>query len=216
MTERNDAITPPQYHAFQHAYDFMNGELFSNSLPHVLITLQRHAKAAGYFSPDRFSGRIDKQAVAHELAMNPDTFGRTDEVILSTLVHEMVHLWQQTFGKPPRRCYHNREWADKMVEVGLQPSSTGHPGGAETGQRMSHYIIPGGAYEQAFSRLRESSFELRWQSAMAVKAKGKNSKTKFTCPDCGLNAWAKPGATLVCGDCYNEDGEFQTVMTPAS
>jgi predicted SprT family Zn-dependent metalloprotease len=54
-----------------------------------------------------FSGRIDKTAV-HELALNPDSFiGRTDEMILSTLVHEMVHVWQQTYGKPPRRSYHD-------------------------------------------------------------------------------------------------------------
>jgi transcription elongation factor Elf1 len=27
------------------------------------------------------------------------------------------------------------------------------------------------------------------------------SKTKYTCPGCGLNAWAKPEVNLVCGDC---------------
>jgi hypothetical protein len=27
------------------------------------------------------------------------------------------------------------------------------------------------------------------------------SKTKSTCPACGLNAWAKPEVNLVCGDC---------------
>jgi hypothetical protein len=53
------------------------------------------------------SGRIDKAAV-HELALNPDNFtGRTDEMILSTLAHEMAHVWQQTYGKPPRRPSNN-------------------------------------------------------------------------------------------------------------
>jgi len=27
------------------------------------------------------------------------------------------------------------------------------------------------------------------------------SKTKYTCPDCGQNAWARPEANLMCGDC---------------
>jgi hypothetical protein len=76
----------------QEAYDFFNAELFSGSLPHVLVTLQRHAKAQGYFSPDRFTARTEK-AAAHELAMNPDSFtGRTDEEILSTLAHCRVSL----------------------------------------------------------------------------------------------------------------------------
>ncbi|OCG40849.1 hypothetical protein [Gilliamella sp. Bif1-4] len=31
--------------------------------------------------------------------------------------------------------------------------------------------------------------------------KGTGTRDKFTCPDCGLNAWAKPTANLICGDC---------------
>jgi hypothetical protein len=58
---------------------------------------------------------------------------------LSTLVHEMVHVWQQHCGTPSKRGYHNKEWATKMKSVGPQPSSTGMVGGKETGQRMSHY-----------------------------------------------------------------------------
>ena len=99
------AITEREYGAFQTAYDFLNAELFSGTLPHVLVMLQRHAKAKGYFVADRFEGRGEK-ATAHELAMKPDVFtGRTDELILSTLAHEMAHVWQQTHGRPPRSAY---------------------------------------------------------------------------------------------------------------
>ena len=82
-------ITLKEYQGFQRAYDFFNRELFAGSLPQVLVTLQRHANTRGYFAPFRFKGRIDKQTV-HELALNPDNFtGRSDELILSTLTHEM-------------------------------------------------------------------------------------------------------------------------------
>jgi predicted SprT family Zn-dependent metalloprotease len=203
-----EPITPGEYRAFQKAYDFFNAELFGNSLPHVLVTLQRHANARGYFSPERFTGRIEHAAV-HELAMNPDTFtGRTDEEILSTLAHEMAHVWQQTHGKPPTRCYHDRQWAAKMKEIGLQPSTTGEHGGKETGQSVTHYIIPGGPYAVAYAKLEASGFQLHWESApQSPQAKLKKaSKTKFTCPECEQNAWAKPDALLICGHCY-EDGE---------
>jgi SprT-like family protein len=200
------AITITEYQGFQKAYDFFNRELFGGSLPQVLVTLQRHANTRGYFSPERFSGRLDKAAV-HELALNPDTFtGSTDEVILSTLVHEMAHVWQQTHGKAPRKGYHDRQWAAKMREVGLQPSSTGEEGGAETGQSMTHYIIPSGRYAMAYAKLAATGFQLHWQSAPTIgqgKAK-KSSKTKFTCPECGQNAWAKPDALLICGECFDE------------
>src|SRR5215471_7492030 len=85
------AITPVEYSGLQEAYDHFNRTLFGGSLVDVFITYQRHARSAGYFSPDRFSGRT---AVGgkHELALNPDGFiGRSDEQIASTLVHEMVH-----------------------------------------------------------------------------------------------------------------------------
>ena len=44
------------------------------------------------------------------------------------------------------------------------------------------------------------------------KAK-KASKTKFTCPDCAQNAWAKPGALLICGACYEDgDGDIRLML----
>jgi hypothetical protein len=72
-TEIPTTITEREYRAFQHAYNFFNAELFGNSLPHVLVTLQRHARAKGYFAPERFAGRVEK-VTAHELALNPDVF----------------------------------------------------------------------------------------------------------------------------------------------
>lgn len=210
-----EAITPRQYRAFQDAYDFLNAELFAGTLPHVLVTLQRHAKARGYFSAERFQGRADDSA-AHELAMNPDSFvGRTDEDICSTLAHEMAHVWQQTHGKPPRRAYHDRQWAAKMKEIGLQPTSTGEPGGKETGEHMTHTIIPGGPFARAFAKLAKQGWRLDWQSLpMSAAAKKKNaSKTKFTCPACGQNAWGKPDTLLVCGVCFDDgDGDAVTMQ----
>jgi hypothetical protein len=196
-----EPITPTEYRGFQRAYDYFNAELFDHSLPNVLVTLQRQAHTKGYFSPERFSSRV-AEGWADELALNPDTFtGRTDEEILSTLAHEMVHVWQKYHGRQPSGRYHDRQWAAKMKEIGLQPTATGEPGGKETGQSVMHYIIPQGRYAKAYARLAATGFELHWQSApWSVQAKAKRlSKTKFTCPECGLNAWAKPDAELLCG-----------------
>src|SRR5580704_11814048 len=105
-----DAITTQTAGDFQTAFDFFNRKLFGNSLPQVMVTLQRHAKARGYFAPERFHARGNKTTV-HEIAMNPDCFcDESDERILSTLVHEMAHLWQQVHGRAPRRCYHDKQW----------------------------------------------------------------------------------------------------------
>ena len=68
---------------------------------------------------------------------------------------------------------------------------------------MSHYILPAGRFAAAYAKLQKTGFKLHWQSTEPTKERerSKKSKTKFTCPRCGLNAWAKPDATLDCHAC---------------
>jgi hypothetical protein len=196
------AITPIEYSGLQEAFDHFSGVLFEGALPDVFITYQRKAHSFGYFSPDRFSGRIGTFG-KHELALNPDGFiNQTDEQVCQTLVHEMVHVWQHAFGKPSARGYHNKEWAAKMKAIGLQPSSTGMVGGKETGQKMKDYIIPDGSFTKAFAKLAATGWRLNLQSAHRPGAKGGvNSKTKFTCAACGQNVWGKPDTEITCTPC---------------
>ena len=69
-------------------------------------------------------------------------------------------------------------------EIGLQPSTTGAPGGKETGQSVTHYIVDGGPYARAYAKLKGRGFQLHWQSAPEGKETKKASKTKFSCPQC--------------------------------
>jgi predicted SprT family Zn-dependent metalloprotease len=131
--------TKRTYDDLTSAYDFFNERLFDGKLPRCLITMQRKNKSYGYFAGGRF-GTLDGEEIADEIALNPSHFrARTAEQNLSTLVHEMVHLWQHHHGKPSRTGYHNKEWAAMMKAVGLIPSDTAAPGGKETGQHVSHY-----------------------------------------------------------------------------
>jgi hypothetical protein len=44
-----------------------------------------------------------------------------------------------------------------------------------------------------------------WSEGDAAKRKKKSaSKTRYTCPSCQLNAWAKPDVRLVGGDCEEQ------------
>jgi predicted SprT family Zn-dependent metalloprotease len=194
-----------EYVTLAAAFVFFNRRLFDGQLPTAIITLQRHAGAYGYYSARRFEAREAIERETDEIALNPDKFaGRSDAQILSTLVHEMVHHWQAHFGKPGRSRYHNRQWADRMEAIGLMPSDTGQAGGKRVGQRVSHYIIANSLFELACQELFTGGVRLQWQSREDTadeKAKAKNSKTKFTCPTCGENAWARPAANLMCGDC---------------
>ncbi len=198
--------TTKTYKSLDDAYVFFNHRLFGSSLPPCLITMQRTKKAYGYFAGRRF-GAVDGSHTTDEIALNPSYFHtRTTEQSLSTLVHEMTHLQQHHFGKPSRGGYHNAEWAGMMRAVGLVPSDTGAPGGRQVGQRVSHYIEPGGAFADACSELIAQGFdplyiELWTEGRETARRKKAASKTRYTCPVCAANAWAKPGLHLVCGEC---------------
>ncbi len=199
--------TRTTYAELQTAYDHFNRSLFKNELPPCLITLQRERSTYGYFSGDRWANNDGE--TTDEIALNPEHFGiRSIEAVLSTLVHEMVHLWQHHFGKPGRRRYHNKQWAEKMDAVGLGPSDTEKPGGNRTGESMSHFIIKDGAYANAAAKLLKGGFELSWVDRAGGTARKKKKKkvfrVKYSCPKCGVNAWAKAGVKLECGECQRK------------
>ena len=208
--------TNRHYDELSAAYDHFNRELFEGRLPLCLLTMQRKNKAYGYFAGGRFGSR-DGANVTDEIALNPSHFReRTVEQSLSTLVHEMTHVEQHHFGKPSRAGYHNKEWAGLMRCVGLIPTDTGHPGGKETGQAVTHYIEPNGRFQASCAALIAGGFNLPFvelwdEQEGKTRAKKAASKTKFSCPSCDANAWAKPDANLICGDCHEtmkaEEGE---------
>ena len=149
------------YPELQVAYDHLNERLFAAMLPPCLITLNRSKRTLGYFSPGRFV-RHDGQ-LTHEIALNPAYFAaRTLKDTLSTIAHEQVHLWQDAFGQPSRRGYHNKEWSTMAEAIGLMPSDTGAPGGAKIGEHMDHYIIPGAMFDRAADELLGHAFRLSW------------------------------------------------------
>ena len=197
-------ITTQEYGNLAHAYAYFNEHLFDGELPDCLITLKRdNPQRLGHYRGMVVRSRTEKKAT-DEISLNIASFpSRTDTEILSTLAHEMVHLWQENLGNPPRKCYHDKQWAIKMKSIGLHPSSTGEPGGKETGQQMHHYIVEGGLFDHYCQALLSSGYKINWQMEIEQPEgkEKKKSKVKYTCPDCEQNAWAKPDAKIVCGDC---------------
>jgi predicted SprT family Zn-dependent metalloprotease len=164
-------ITTIQFKTLDDLYSFYNSRLFQGQLPECILNMSRKTGAYGFFAPERWRDTGRKDSRVHEISLNPDFLQRSFADWHSTLVHEMCHLWQQEFGKPSRVAYHNREWAFKMELLGLMPSDTGQPGGRRTGQSISHYVIPGGAFEAVFTSLDAAdleTFRLKYLPSMAI------------------------------------------------
>jgi len=208
-------ITRRQFNTLEDLFSYYNEALFDGRLPFCLINLSRHRRAAGFFIADHWTS-IDNQP-KHEISINPDTLHNGDESWHSTLVHEMCHMWQAEFGNPSRYSYHNKEWAEKMVEVGLMPSHTGKPGGKSTGQRMTHYVLNNGPFKRAFQaislndlnnlRLPYITNTANWprtpktgDEASSGSQNKSGIKLKYSC-SCGTNVWGKSGLQIKCLQC---------------
>lgn len=149
------------YSWLQEVAQHFNATLFDSGLPSVVFTLHRGVSSSGHFSPSRW--RRKTGGVASEIAVNPACFASQPLLSLfQTIGHEQCHLWQYVHGKPSRAGYHNKEWAEKMMSIGLMPSATGMPGGATIGQKMTDYPISGGRFIQACAELAKKKFELPW------------------------------------------------------
>lgn len=213
--------TEEQFNALNGAYKYFNRVLFGNKLPNCMLNFSRKKNTHGFLAPERWRRVNSKKHNIHEISLTPTTLYRKPIEIFSTLVHEQVHLWQWEFGSPSRNGYHNKEWAEKMKEIGLIPSDTGKAGGKQTGQAMTHYIENGGRYEKVFSKMPKkytlpfTSLEGDMMRSLLKGIDGRNEpsaklkrlrpssrkKTKYTCPSCKCNVWGKPELNLICGKC---------------
>jgi predicted SprT family Zn-dependent metalloprotease len=205
------------HHEVQLAYDFFNRELFDGTLPPCFVSFQRKgSRVLGYFSPERIA--TGEGRCTDEIALNPRFFkNSTFADVMSTLVHEMVHLWQHHFGRHrPRAAYHNKEWAGEMLRLGLRPVDPNKPSGRMTGQRMTHYIMPGGRFEIAAEKLSAMLPALTWFDVHAAEVLPKGladanltaeprrlsgRRTVYRCPACRLRAESRSNASLICGNC---------------
>lgn len=153
--------TVAQFKAFQGLFDFLNKRFFDDKLPRVILNFSRESVSCfGFITHEKRWQSLEGNKVnLYEISLNPRNILNTQPIFfISTLLHEMVHLWQLEYGHPSRSGYHNQEWAAKMESVGLTPSTTAKPGGKRTGQSCSHYMTPGGVFEQVLKALPKELF----------------------------------------------------------
>ena len=206
-------------------FDFLNRRFFDDELPYCQFSLKRHNGTNGFYTPESYNREDGKYC--DEITMNPAFYNPDNPLpFIEVLLHQMCHLWQRHYGTPGRGGYHNRELANKMLSIGLQPSSTGIEGGKETGDTMHQYAIPGSSLERVIRNLINDRVVLRWQDCYtpptaptSLPIKEGSAKTpkadinttseatprsgkryRYTCPssDCKMSAESFHGAEIGC------------------
>jgi SprT-like family len=132
------------YSCLEQIGNHFNRHLFDGNLPPILFTLGGNMKMLGHFRYANWSTGKDDVS---EIILNADLFAYRAWIdLFKTVVHQQCHLYQCANESSSRPTYHNRRWAASMKDRGLIPSSTGKPGGAETGQMMGEYINAKGSF----------------------------------------------------------------------
>lgn len=76
-------------------------------------------------------------------------------------------------------------------------------GGARTGYKVTHVIVPGGRFERAFEAMPDGC-KLPWsciELPEETKRRARKLKVKYTCDGCDLHVWGKPKLAVLCGEC---------------
>jgi len=99
---------------------------FKLNIPVPAIVLDRlRGQCLGHFRSGRNAwGLKDEVAIDRVHATSGDFWQA-----LGTLLHELIHLWQQQHGNPPSNNnfnYHNRQYRDKALAFGLVVDRWGH------------------------------------------------------------------------------------------
>ena len=99
---------------------------FKLNIPVPAIVVERlRNNVYGHFWPGRNNWGIN-----HEIALNKVHIkSREMWQTLGTLLHELLHLQQEIYGKPPastRFNYHNRQYRDWALALGLLVDRWGH------------------------------------------------------------------------------------------
>ncbi len=148
-------------------FNALNWRLFNDALPYPHFSFKCQAGSFGFYRPESYN-RSDGPYCG-EIVMNPAYYIPDDpKPFVATFVHQLVHHWQYYFGSPGKIGYHNREWADQMLAVGLQPTQDNTEGGREIGYTMHQRIIGGGALDRVLDDFMTDRQILRWRECFST------------------------------------------------
>ena len=118
--------------------------------------------------------------------------------ILSTLLHEMCHSWQNLYGKPSSSWFHNKEFTLKLSDMGVIVNNRGHH--MWVADPFAFFLEKHGI-KFGYPRNSEGIIKVPQKS----KPKGRSKLKKWRC-SCGQTA--RVGKKEFFADCTLCEGQF--------
>lgn len=188
----------PMIKELESLFSKLNKKFFNGELETPVITIAPDTcRAYGWFTTWRsWKETANKDAEGYyEITVTSDYLDRDPVDIAGTLLHEMIHLYNQMKGiKDTSRSgnYHNKNFKTAAEEHGLIVNKVPKSGFSET-----HPNTEATDYLESLNL----KFDLYRPTPEKEQVVRKNSTRKYVCPHCGNPIRSTKPVNLICGEC---------------
>ena len=195
-------------------FDLLNARYFESALSRPIITIQSTPKAYGHYTLyDAWS--VDGDKGMREINIGAGTLSRPIENVVATLLHEMVHYWNDLNGvKDCSRgnTYHNKNFKAKAEACGLIIEHHPTYGWSITSpsDELLEFCIDNDLREIRLCRNDADFSRVPGTGTHAGTLSGnggfnkKSSTRKYVCPCCGMSVRATRNVNIACMDCEEQ------------
>lgn len=185
------------------AFDMFNKEYYKGQLPTPIIIVQTRGNkknTLGWCTINPIWENSETNEKKYEINIVAETLNRGIHKVMSTLLHEMVHLHNLINGiKDVSRgnTYHNMRFKEVAERHGLIIEHDPRIGYSPSRlNNISMNMIDK-------SNINKSAFMIaRMDIQQSVSSR--QSYRKYICPSCGANVRATKETNIICGDCKVE------------
>lgn len=175
---------------------FYEGEL---QKPVITVSPDTTKGAYGWCTSWKAWTDSDDSEGYYEINMCAEHLNRKFEEVCSTLLHEMVHLWnlQNEIQDTSRNgSYHNKKFKDVAECHGLI---------IEKDKKYGWTLTSLNEEAKAFIKsLNAEGFAIYRKKLAHIKSTSKQSTRKYVCPSCGCIIRATKEVRVICSDCNVE------------
>ena len=193
-------------------FDLLNERFFESELSKPVITIQSTPRAYGHYTLyDAWS--VDGEKGMREINLGAGTLSRPIEEVAATLLHEMVHYYNDTHGiKDCSRgnTYHNKNFRDAAEARGLRIEHHPTYGWSITkpGDELLQLCLDNdlrdirlARVDGFFAKMGGSGTHDGSSSVGKTTTTRKSSSRKYVCPCCGMIVRATKEVRISCMDC---------------
>ena len=196
-------------------FRMLNEDFFDGQLEQPIITIQSSSRSYGHYSVHPI-WTVNGEEKRHEINIAAGTLDRDLEYTVGTLLHEMVHMYNDTVLNV-QDCsrggmYHSKKFKEVAESVGLIVTRTEKYGWAHTepSDQLIEWILDHDIEEIRINRTEPTGIRVvggntAASGGLTLTGSNPNSHSrKYICPCCGNSVRATKQVNVICGDCMEK------------